>query len=243
MQMKQAGAERLSRAAPRCSPCTPGTAPGSCWRERHQRRGQPQLTRSGRRLSAGAAPGPGSPSTSPTRQDPAVGTITLYIDANGDGDADRRRRAEPDLRDLDPEGRAGRQTTSDGLVRRRLRFPAHLRVGLYHEPEAPCPAPPAAARSRSTTSRSSTQRGRLSPIPEEGPTRGGERIPEGAWPRTGEPPPTEGGRRHLGPVIGPSAARPSATASRSATAPATSASGFPALDARRPRSDRARRLQ
>jgi len=72
-------------------------------------------------------------------QDPAIGRITLYIDANGDGDAidggEQSPTFETSTLKVEPEG-----SDDDGLSAGDS-IPSHLRVGLYHEPEAPCPAP------------------------------------------------------------------------------------------------------
>lgn len=71
--------------------------------------------------------------------DPDVGRIKLFVDSNGDGDATDPGEQSPTLETstlkVEPPG-----DSDDGIAPGDA-IPSHLRVGLYHEVEAPCPPP------------------------------------------------------------------------------------------------------
>ncbi|MBA3619015.1 MAG: heparin lyase I family protein [Acidothermales bacterium] len=73
--------------------------------------------------------------------DPERGWIRVYADLNGDGDALDPYEAQPTIRTdtlkteiADP---AGEDTDTDGIAAGEA-IPAHLRVGLYHDPNISC---------------------------------------------------------------------------------------------------------
>jgi hypothetical protein len=73
--------------------------------------------------------------------DPAVGSVTVYVDLNGDGDAldagERSPRLPMATLIAETDGTAG---ATDGVAAGEA-IPDHLRLGLYHEPSLPCPPP------------------------------------------------------------------------------------------------------
>jgi hypothetical protein len=72
-------------------------------------------------------------------QDPKRGSIALSVDANGDGDFDDAGERSPVLRTNTLKREIGTDT-SDGL-KAGASIPSHLRVGMYHHEEIPCPPP------------------------------------------------------------------------------------------------------
>jgi len=62
--------------------------------------------------------------------DPAVGKTRVYVDKNGDGDALDAGEQSPTI--------SGQTLATDESGQP---IPSHLRLGLYHNPVIPCPAP------------------------------------------------------------------------------------------------------
>ena len=71
-------------------------------------------------------------------QDPSTGRVRVHADLNGDGDFDDSGERSATIRTytLKRESEDG----DDGLERGES-IPSHLRVGVYHHPDYPCPAP------------------------------------------------------------------------------------------------------
>jgi hypothetical protein len=71
-------------------------------------------------------------------QDPTRGRIRIYADLNGDGDFDdaREQSKVKTTFTLKEETEDGEDDLAAGES-----IPSHLRVGLYHDPAYPCPAP------------------------------------------------------------------------------------------------------
>jgi hypothetical protein len=72
-------------------------------------------------------------------QDSAKGWVKLYVDANGDGDFSDSGEQSP-IFHTNTLKRETAGTTSDGLAAGDS-IPAHLRAGIYHDPQIACPAP------------------------------------------------------------------------------------------------------
>jgi len=76
--------------------------------------------------------------------DPAVGSVTVYVDLNGDGDALDAGEQSPQIHTqtvvsetADP---AGQSSDTDGITPGQP-IPDHLRIGIYHNPSISCPSP------------------------------------------------------------------------------------------------------
>ena len=70
-------------------------------------------------------------------RDPSVGSVTMYVDANGDGDAADAGEASPTI-----HAATLKQEVSGTLsgIAPGASIPAHLRVGLYHNTTIACPS-------------------------------------------------------------------------------------------------------
>jgi hypothetical protein len=72
-------------------------------------------------------------------QNPAVGSITVYVDLNGDGDASDSGERSPTIRRptlrMEASGGSGYPVAPGGSI------PSHLRAGVYENPSYSCPPP------------------------------------------------------------------------------------------------------
>lgn len=73
-------------------------------------------------------------------QDPAKGAIRAYADLNGDGDAADASERSPELRTYTLKRETEGGSATDGIAPGDS-IPSHLRMGIYHHPDIPCPPP------------------------------------------------------------------------------------------------------
>ncbi|MGH7863119.1 MAG: heparin lyase I family protein [Candidatus Dormibacteraceae bacterium] len=74
-------------------------------------------------------------------QDPSKGWIQVSVDLNGDGDFNDPGERSPVIHGATLATEvAGSFNSSDGLAA-GAPIPSHLRMGIYHDPAIPCPAP------------------------------------------------------------------------------------------------------
>ena len=73
-------------------------------------------------------------------QDPAKGAIRAYADLNGDGDAADGQERSPEIRTYTLKRETEGGSATDGIAPGES-IPSHLRMGIYHHPDIPCPPP------------------------------------------------------------------------------------------------------
>ena len=73
-------------------------------------------------------------------QDPERGAIRAFADLNGDGDAADASERSPELRTYTLKRETEGGTATDGIAPGES-IPSHLRMGIYHHPDIPCPPP------------------------------------------------------------------------------------------------------
>jgi Polysaccharide lyase len=71
--------------------------------------------------------------------DPSVGSVTVYVDLNGDGDALDAREKSPTFKTYTLKVETSGGSATDGVAAGSS-IPGQLRVGIYHDPDVPCPA-------------------------------------------------------------------------------------------------------
>ena len=70
-------------------------------------------------------------------QDPAIGSVTVYVDLNADGDFGDSGEQSPQFRTHTLKREVAGPMTA---VTPGASIPSHLRVGMYHDPAIPCPS-------------------------------------------------------------------------------------------------------
>jgi hypothetical protein len=73
-------------------------------------------------------------------QDPARGAIRAFADLNGDGDAADTAERSPEIRTYTLKRETEGGSATDGIAPGES-IPSHLRMGIYHHPDIPCPPP------------------------------------------------------------------------------------------------------
>jgi hypothetical protein len=73
-------------------------------------------------------------------QDPGRGSIHAYADLNGDGDAADAGEASSEIRTYTLKRETEGGSATDGIAPGES-IPSHLRMGIYHHPDIPCPPP------------------------------------------------------------------------------------------------------
>jgi polysaccharide lyase-like protein len=71
-------------------------------------------------------------------QDPAVGSVQVYVDLNGDGDTLDAQEQSPTFHVATLRRETDGGSSTDGIAPGQS-IPSHLRMGTYHDPAIPCP--------------------------------------------------------------------------------------------------------
>ena len=73
-------------------------------------------------------------------QDPAVGSVQVHVDLDGDGDATGAGERSPRISTYTLKRETTGGSATDGIAPGES-IPSHLRTGIYHHPDIPCPPP------------------------------------------------------------------------------------------------------